>query len=75
MDKAKALSLFGGPAKTAAAVGVSTSAISQWPEQLPPHLVDRVIAAAARRDSPSLVARVTGQRLKALGKRKAKAEA
>lgn len=74
MNKAKALSIFGGPAKTAEAVGVSTSAISQWPDQLPEILADRIIAAVARKESPALVKRV--ERLAGKGvKRKAKAEA
>ena len=58
MNKAKALSIFGGPAKTAEAVGVDTSAVSQWPDELPPRLADRIIAAVARKESPALVRRV-----------------
>lgn len=56
MKKSDALKLLGGPEglqKTLAeAVGVSESAVSQWPEQLPPRIADRVIAAAARRGIP-----------------------
>ena len=31
------------------AVGITASAISQWPDELPPRLVDRVLAALVRK--------------------------
>jgi len=55
MNKALALSFIGGsPLQAAKAVGVSRSAVAQWPDPLPPGLVDRVIAAWARKNVPEL---------------------
>lgn len=55
MNKALALSYIGGSHKQAAkAVGVSRSAVSQWPDPLPQGLVDRVAAAWARENVPNL---------------------
>ena len=55
MNKALALSYIGGSPKQAAkAVGVSRSAVSQWPDPLPQGLVDRVLAAWARENVPDL---------------------
>lgn len=55
MNKALALSLIGGsPLRAAKAVGVSRSAVAQWPDPLPPKLVDRVVAAWARENVPNL---------------------
>lgn len=57
MNKALALSFIGGSHKQAAkAVGVSRSAVSQWPDPLPQGLVDRVLAAWARANAPNLPA-------------------
>ena len=54
MKKSLAIELLGGSASAAAAaVGVTPSAISQWPEDLPPRLVDRVHAAQARKHLPA----------------------
>ncbi len=54
MKKSLAIELLGGSASAAAAaVGVTPSAISQWPEDLPPRLVDRVLAAQARKHLPA----------------------
>lgn len=57
MEKAKAVELLGGTVSSvAAAVGVTPSAVSQWPEQLPPRIEDRVLAAIARqRLAPELI--------------------
>ena len=53
MHKAKAIELLGGSAVSAAtAVGVTPSAVSQWPELLPPRIADRVLAALARKHLP-----------------------
>jgi len=50
MLKTDAIRLLGGtPAKTAAAIGITPSAVSQWPETLPATIADRVVAALARR--------------------------
>lgn len=55
MNKELALSFIGGsPQLAAKAVGVSRSAVAQWPDPLPPKLVDRVLAAWARENVPSL---------------------
>lgn len=49
MLKQKAIELLGGTVTAAAkAVGVTTSAVTQWPEELPPRIADRVQAALAR---------------------------
>lgn len=57
MNKARALQLLGGTVATAAeAVGISSAAISQWPDELPPRLADRVLAALARKHlAPELI--------------------
>jgi DNA-binding transcriptional regulator YdaS (Cro superfamily) len=53
MKKARALELLGGTVATAAeAIGISSAAISQWPEELPPRIEDRVLAALARKHLP-----------------------
>lgn len=53
MDKARALQLLGGtPTTAAAAVGISPQAVSQWPDELPAAIADRVIAALARKHLP-----------------------
>lgn len=53
MNKQKAIDLLGGtPALAAAAIGITPSAVSQWPDDLPPRLADRVLAALARRHLP-----------------------
>lgn len=53
MNKARALELLGGTVATAAeAIGVSSAAISQWPDELPSRLEDRVLAALARKHLP-----------------------
>ena len=50
MQKAQAIQMLGGTVSLAAqAVGVTTSAVTQWPEELPPRLVDRVQAALWRK--------------------------
>lgn len=45
--------LGGTVTKAAAAIGITPSAVTQWPEVLPPRLVDRVHAAIARRTLPA----------------------
>lgn len=57
MDKSKAIELLGGtPTAAAEAIGVTASAISQWPQVLPPRLADRVLAAIARKHlAPELI--------------------
>lgn len=72
MTKTEAIRLLGGTAaKLAEAVGVSPSAVSQWPEELPQRLIDRVQAALWRRahcepavesDAPAASDRREGER-------------
>jgi len=53
MLKKDALNMLGGTVTSAARrIGVTVSAISQWPEELPESLADRVIAAIAREHLP-----------------------
>lgn len=49
MNKAQAIQQLGGSIPAAAkAIGVSYQAVNQWPEALPPRIVDRVQAALWR---------------------------
>lgn len=49
MLKSKAIELLGGtPLSAAHAIGVTTQAISQWPDELPQRIADRVQAALWR---------------------------
>ena len=53
MNKTKAIFLLGGSLRSAAeAVGVSVSAVGQWPDELPDRIADRVLAALARKHLP-----------------------
>jgi len=50
MLKAKAIELLGGSiAAVAKAIGVSYQAVDKWPDELPPRIADRVLAALARK--------------------------
>jgi len=49
MKKCDAISLLGGTVTDAAkAIGINRQAVTQWPDVLPPRIVDRVLAAVAR---------------------------
>jgi UTP--glucose-1-phosphate uridylyltransferase len=49
MTKSDAIRIFGSTVtEMAAAIGVTRSAVSQWPEQLTQHQIDRVVGAAVR---------------------------
>jgi hypothetical protein len=48
MDKNTALRMLGGIKAAADAIGISTQAILQWPNPLPPRIADRVQAALWR---------------------------
>lgn len=48
MTKRDAIALFGSAANLARALGVSRSAVSQWPAQLDQRTSDRVFGAALR---------------------------
>ncbi len=53
VNKQKAIALLGGTiGSAAAAVRVSPSAVSQWPDHLPDRIADRVLAAIARKYLP-----------------------
>lgn len=57
MLKTRAIELLGGSVTAAAkAVGVSPSAVTQWPDVLPDRIADRVLAALARQHLPELLA-------------------
>lgn len=50
MKKSEAIELLGGTVSAAAdAIGITRSAVSQWPEELPDPIRDRVQAAIWRR--------------------------
>lgn len=54
MRKTRAIELLGGtPTAAARAIGISASAVSQWPDELPPAIADRVQAAVARKHLPA----------------------
>lgn len=48
MTKQQAISYFGSAAKLARALGISTAAVSQWPDEISQAQADRVIGAALR---------------------------
>lgn len=49
MKKSRALELLGGTVASACkALNITSQAFSQWPEELPARLVDRVIAGLLR---------------------------
>lgn len=49
MKKADVISILGGKQKDVARLlGITDSAVSQWPEKLPPAVVDRIVGAAMR---------------------------
>lgn len=53
MKKTQAIELLGGSVTAVAdAIGISRSAVSQWPDELPDSIRDRVQAAIARRYLP-----------------------
>jgi hypothetical protein len=57
MKKARAIELLGGSVTSVAvACEVTTSAVSQWPEELPRNIENRVLAALARKHlAPELI--------------------
>lgn len=64
MQKTHAIELLGGTVGSAAsAMGISHSAVSQWPDVLTPKLIDRVIAGCLRTgvDVPEWVLKHTAQ--------------
>lgn len=64
MLKAHAIEMLGGSQAAAAeAVGITPSAVSQWPEVLPSRISDRVLAAIARRTAGKNAQRAKPQRM------------
>lgn len=65
MKKSDAISLLGGTVSEAAkAVGINPQAVTQWPDELPPRIVDRVHAAIARAhpdEWPSIWKKIAGE--------------
>lgn len=58
MLKAHAIKLLGGSITAAAKrIGISYQAVDKWPEELPPRIADRVLAALAREHLPAKVLR------------------
>lgn len=56
MLKTQAIELLGGTVTaTAEAVGITPSAVTQWPDELPARIADRVMAALARQRLPDLL--------------------
>jgi hypothetical protein len=54
--KQKAIELLGGTVATAAKeIGVTHQAIAKWPDELPPRIADRVLAAVARKHLPRVL--------------------
>ena len=54
MLKSHAIELLGGTVTSAAeAIGVTSSAVTQWPDELPQRIADRVLAALARKHLPA----------------------
>ncbi|MBX3634025.1 MAG: hypothetical protein KF683_01280 [Rubrivivax sp.] len=64
MLKSTAIKMLGGtPTSAAAEIGVSPSAVSQWPDVLSRRIEDRVLAALARKHLPrELIDQVTADR-------------
>lgn len=51
MKKIDAIQLLGGSVTEAAkAIGIMPQAVTQWPDELPSRIADRVIAAVAKKD-------------------------
>lgn len=49
MKKSEAIKLFGHTQEALAlSLGITKSAVSQWPDDLPQHIEDRVVGAAVR---------------------------
>ncbi len=54
MQKTTAIEMLGGTVTEAAkAIGITPSAVTQWPDELPQRIEDRVLAALARKHFPA----------------------
>jgi hypothetical protein len=61
MKKSLAIKLLGGTnVAAAAACGITRQAVCMWPDVLPPRIVDRVLAAQARRFLPNTLLGAAG---------------
>lgn len=61
MLKTQAIKLLGGSVAVAATkLGVSYQAVDKWPDELPPRIADRVVAAVARDHLPAEVLALLG---------------
>jgi hypothetical protein len=54
MQKTKAIHALGGVAEAARRIGCTQQAVNKWPDELPPRIADRVLAAIARERLPDL---------------------
>lgn len=64
MKKAQALELFGGTVTaTARALGITHSAVSQWEDELPRAVEERILAALARKHLPRRLLKQIGATL------------
>lgn len=62
MLKKTAIDLLGGSVSAAAdAIGISYQAVDKWPEDLPPRIADRVLAALARKHLPEKLLKAAGE--------------
>lgn len=62
MNKRRAIDLLGGsPTAAAVACGITASAVSQWPDELPKNIEDRVLAALARKHLPPALLGAEGE--------------
>ncbi len=60
MKKSEAIDLLGGTVTSAArAINITKSAVSKWPDDLPPRIADRVHAAISRRSKTKTQAKKT----------------
>ena len=67
MKKTQAIALLGGTVSAAAkACGITSSAVSQWPDDLTKNQVDRVQAALLRMQTPRRRARALPEPVKAI---------
>jgi len=61
MLKVQAIELLGGSITAAAKrIGISYQAVDKWPDELPPRIADRVLAALAREHLPAKLLRKLG---------------
>jgi len=64
MEKARAIKFFGTVLNLAQAIGIKHQAIYGWPDELPPRIEDRVIAALLRADRVTEAVRLAQRQAK-----------